>query len=404
MNKMRLTTQISLLFTIVVLLSVLTFVFFLNSRLSTIYYGENMARMQSTLNQVIANPNASVDAEFAIITWEPGVGFEFRGRNLDISISEADSIASILSTLPTFHEVHGLFFAGLRQGNRIIMIATDHSYINSLRNRTLLQTLYIFIPTLIFGNIVIFVWGQKTVKKIKTIEKSISLDSNLIKPANELDSLAESIVTMQNTIEQNENIKREMLQNVSHDFKTPISVIRSYAEAVKEGVEGLEGLDVIIRQTENINRKVQKLIEITKLDYLEEIEPEQCNLKTIIESILLNYKHEKIIIETDLSEVFWLGTTDYYCSIIDNLIDNACRYAKSLIRVTLKSDVISIFNDGERIAESFINKIFLPYEKSFNGQTGLGLSIVKRITNLLNLNIIVNNQKNGVEFLIYKQK
>jgi len=404
MNKMRLTTQISLLFTIVVILSVLAFVFFLNSRLSTIYYGENMARMQSTLNNVIANPNTTVDEEFAIITWEPGSGFEFRGRDLGISVAEADNISNLLSTLPTFHEVRDLFFVGVRQNNRIIIIATDHSYINSLRNRTLLQTLYIFIPTLALGNIVVFFWGQKTVKKIKNIESGISIDSTIIKPINELDSLAESIIAMQNTIEENESIKREMLQNVSHDFKTPISVIRSYAEAVKEGVEGMEGLDVIIRQTENINRKVQKLIEITKLDYLEEVELAKCNLKEIIESILLNYKHEKITIETDLVETFWIGNDDYYYSIFDNLIDNACRYGKSLVKIILNDCSFSVFNDGEKIAENFIDKMFLPYEKSFNGQTGLGLSIVKRITSRIDLNITVNNLENGVEFLISKRK
>ncbi|MCL2521903.1 MAG: HAMP domain-containing histidine kinase [Erysipelotrichales bacterium] len=363
-----------------------------------------MARMQSTLNNVIANPNTTVDEEFAIITWEPGSGFEFRGRDLGISVAEADNISNLLSTLPTFHEVRDLFFVGVRQNNRIIIIATDHSYINSLRNRTLLQTLYIFIPTLALGNIVVFFWGQKTVKKIKNIESGISIDSTIIKPINELDSLAESIIAMQNTIEENESIKREMLQNVSHDFKTPISVIRSYAEAVKEGVEGMEGLDVIIRQTENINRKVQKLIEITKLDYLEEVELAKCNLKEIIESILLNYKHEKITIETDLVETFWIGNDDYYYSIFDNLIDNACRYGKSLVKIILNDCSFSVFNDGEKIAENFIDKMFLPYEKSFNGQTGLGLSIVKRITSRIDLNITVNNLENGVEFLISKRK
>lgn len=98
------------------------------------------------------------------------------------------------------------------------------------------------------------------------------------------------------------------------------------------------------------------------------------------------------------------GLHDYYFSMINNIVENALRYAKSVIKITLKNHVIAIFNDGEPIDERFINDIIKPYEKGHKGQFGLGMTIIKRTVKMFNLKLSIQNHKNGVSFLIEKDE
>ena len=65
---------------------------------------------------------------------------------------------------------------------------------------------------------------------------------------------------------------------------------------------------------------------------------------------------------------------------------------------------LEFFNDGDAISDEIIDKVFSPYTKGENGQTGLGLSIVKRITEVFGYNITVQNMQDGVLFVIEKKR
>ena len=65
-----------------------------------------------------------------------------------------------------------------------------------------------------------------------------------------------------------------MYQNISHDFKTPLTVIKSYIEAVHDEVEDKDkALQVIEEQTEKLENKVHSLLYLNKLDYLKDSKP-----------------------------------------------------------------------------------------------------------------------------------
>ena len=66
-------------------------------------------------------------------------------------------------------------------------------------------------------------------------------------------------------LKNNEDTKKEMIQNLGHDLKTPIAVIRSYAEAIQDGIEGVESTDLIIKQSDLLNKKVKQIIEYSKI-------------------------------------------------------------------------------------------------------------------------------------------
>ena len=83
-----------------------------------------------------------------------------------------------------------------------------------------------------------------------------------------------------------------------------------------------------------------------------------------------------------------------------NIVENAIRYAKTIIKIKLHNKKLTFFNDGEPISEKFIQSRFKPYEKGDRGQFGLGMSIVQKTAQHFNLNLIVENVENGVEFTI----
>ena len=91
-------------------------------------------------------------------------------------------------------------------------------------------------------------------------------------------------------------------------------------------------------------------------------------------------------------------------AIIDNILNNFMRYAKSRVKITIKNHKIILYNDGENIDENVLNNIFTPYEKGVKGVFGLGLSIVKKTLHLLNYDISIENVKSGVKFTIYETK
>ena len=199
-----------------------------------------------------------------------------------------------------------------------------------------------------------------------------------------------------------------MYQNISHDFKTPLTVIKSYVEAVEDGVEDeKDALKVIKEQTEKLEKKVYSLLYLNKLDYLKDRNVDKKSLIDISEVInasveKFKYQRKDVTIRTSIDDSKFNGTFELWETIIDNILNNFIRYAKKEIKITVKNNKLTLFNDGPAIDESLVNDIFNPFKKGIKGQFGLGLSIVKKTLNLLNYDISIENSKKGVSFIIKK--
>lgn len=147
-----------------------------------------------------------------------------------------------------------------------------------------------------------------------------------------------------------------MLQNISHDFKTPIAVIKSYAEAQQDGMADEDSSRIIIAQAEILKNKVNRLLQYNSLEYLsKDREFEDVNMKDVIEEVIQGYRFQTdLIIDLDLNEdVYFRGYRENYTTVVDNIVDNARRYAKTKIKIVLKKDRLRIYNDGEPMDESF---------------------------------------------------
>ncbi len=295
----------------------------------------------------------------------------------------------------------------------VIFFATEDTAQASFKNNMTLGMCLSFIIAFSVSVIVLLAWSKRHVSRIKKLQAHILLlqetnykDSYLDLGNDEIAELSEAIEKMREQILKNDETKQEMLQNVSHDFKTPIAVIKSYAEAMQDGHMMDKGPDVIINQANILSNKTRQLITYNKLEYLtKDKEFEDVNMKRLIESVVSN-----TCVDTNLSinlnlkqGVYFKGYADNYQIVIENILDNAKRYAKTKIDITLGDDYIEIFNDGEPIDEKFINQGFKAYEKGSKGKFGLGMSIVVKTLNFFDYKLTVENKENGVLFKIIKK-
>ena len=300
------------------------------------------------------------------------------------------------------------------KSNEIKISLTNDNYINDMRRNILHTILIITGLSFTICSLIIIIWSNNLVNNIILLKKKIdNLDNDKYKVnlnhnfKDEISSLNDSIENMKIYLKNNENYKNQTYQNISHDFKTPITVIKSYIEATEDGIETNEkSLEIIKEQINKLENKVHSLLYLNKLNYIKdknENKKTKTNISNIITSSTNKFKLIRpdinFIVEIDNNPIF-RGTSDMWETIIDNLLNNFMRYAKKEIKITIKNKKITLFNDGDKIDEKILTSIFTPYEKGLNGMFGLGLSIVKKSLQLLDYDITVNNVKNGVNFTI----
>lgn len=296
--------------------------------------------------------------------------------------------------------------------NMIVIGVCSDAYLNSSMFN--LITIVVVVCTLIYlmGAAIILFWAHSVVHRLNKLcafvvempdndYKNVYLDDG----DDEIYTLSQKINDMRRTILNDTAAKHAMLQNVSHDLKTPVAVIKSYAEAIEDGIEDISSTNIIIEQCNKLEKKIKRFIEFNKLEYLniEKISNE-VYMRDVIEELVHNLKYlTSIQIQTDLDDSIFVGRHENYYVICENIVENAIRYAKKTIKITLKDGILTFFNDGKPIDQQFINQGFKPYEKGSEGKFGLGMSIVSRTLDIFGMQLIVENVKKGVLFTIKKK-
>ena len=157
-----------------------------------------------------------------------------------------------------------------------IISITDDKYIKQVIKNTIksiklpimLSILIVSIPAIIWITIIVL-------KILKLKEKSDNIDNNKYNHKfdfyidDELKKLNHSLENMRESFMKNEEYKNELYQNISHDFKTPLSIIKSYTEAREDNMCTYEEyMKVIKEQLVDLERRVRSLLYLNKLDYL----------------------------------------------------------------------------------------------------------------------------------------
>ena len=431
MRKISIISQIVLLFLIVVLIAVSAFSLLTLSRVRIIAEEETFTRLLAYSNilesdiPTISAPNDFGDMEIAFIV----------GKNNEITYSEDltdylskedlkkvyEKIINNNNNLFKFsyaNKIHNhnnelIYFAYTTTdgGNSFNLLVTSSSYVTNLVNDVSLQMILLFSTIIILAVLAIATWSIKFVGRIHHIQDQIlAIPNSYVEPesvdfADEIGDLSRFVEQMRVQIVESENVKREMLQNISHDFKTPIAVIKSYAEAQQDGMTDEESSKIIITQAEILKNKVNRLLQYNSLEYLKkDKEFEDVDMNSVINDVITGYKFQtNLEIELDLKEdIYFKGYRENFTTVVDNIIDNARRYAKTKIKIVLRKDRLRIYNDGEHIDEQFLNGVFKPYEKGSKGEFGLGMSIVKKTVEFFGMKLIVKNEQIGVSFIITK--
>ena len=292
-------------------------------------------------------------------------------------------------------------------------IFTDNTFVGGFIKSVTLRMFSTFLAILFVAVMCIYYWSTRVTRRLKNIQNHIlDLPKNKYEKEyvddgeDEIGDLSRSVDEMRKEIGHNEKTKQEMLQNLSHDFKTPIAVIKSYAEALEDGMAGDEAIGIIIEQADLLKKKVNRLLQYNSLEYLTKDKPfEEINMTELVNRVVTNYKFQtSISFNLDLEDdIIFMGYEENWSTVVENIIDNATRYAKCEIKITLRNNCLRIYNDGEAIDEQFLNSVFRPYEKGSKGQFGLGMSIVKKTIDFFGMNLSVRNEEGGgVSFIINK--
>lgn len=309
-----------------------------------------------------------------------------------------------------------IYYYNTSSNNVVTKVAiTNNNYINKIREDILYTIFPILLITLLLITALIILWSRRLIVKIEHLKDKVDnldnenyVDHYQFNTDDELQALSEAIDDMRETLRQQEEYKNQMYQNISHDFKTPLTVIKSYIEAIEDGVEDKEtGYQIIKEQVEKLEIKVHSLLYLNKLNYMKDLQYYQG--KTVDISVILKKSIEKFKVQRpdvnfeiyigDKTTIF-RGTEDMWEAIIDNMLNNFIRYAEKQVKVTIKNHHITFYNDGTNIDPNILNDIFTPYKKGIKGQFGLGLSIIKKTLSLFHYEIIVKNEKKGVSFMI----
>ena len=296
----------------------------------------------------------------------------------------------------------------------ISLVYSDYSktLINNLKD----QVIDIFYIAFLIIGLALFIWVSSLIKPLKLIKNYIDdikndKESELhIQREDEIGVLSSSLIEMKEEIDRQNEIKEEMIHNISHDLKTPIALIKTYGQSVKDDIypygDKESSMDVILENADRLEHKVKSLLYLNRLDYLsaEESELKPFPIKDLIEHIVMQMEAKQHIhIETDLDDVAFIGNEEHWRVAIENIIDNASRYMKSVIMITLKKDTLIIYNDGDPIDEDKKEDLFNPYVKGVKGQFGLGLSIVAKIADMYGYDIHAENKDIGVAFIFTKR-
>lgn len=218
----------------------------------------------------------------------------------------------------------------------------------------------------------------------------------------ELDELAVTLNQARCELSKTDELRRELLANVSHDLKTPLTMIRAYAEMVRDLTfdqpeKRVEDLNIIIDETERLNLLVEDILELSKIQSdVDTLHLEEFDLNEMIHHILNKFKY----LEETEGYHFIYERKDVYLvkaderkleQVIYNLVGNAINYVgedkEVIVTLTEKVDriLVEVTDHGKGIDPEEIDYIWDKYYKVDKTHkrnvvgTGLGLSIVKNI-------------------------
>lgn len=328
-----------------------------------------------------------------------------------------------------FYESKILVYGVKIDNDLIAFISTPLEPINStiqvLAEQFIVVTVLVFILSFI---IAYFVSSRLSKPIINISEKSKLIGEgkyDITFEESDILELKELACTLNKTTKElakTDELRRELMANVSHDLKTPLTLIKANAEMVKDLTYNNEekrnnNLSVIINEVDRLNLLVKDILDVSSYQSNTiKLNIEEFSLKNLLDSIMTRYN---VLIDTEGYTINLNMDKDYKVladirrieQVLYNLINNAINYTgeDKTVNINVKNGkrtvLIEIVDTGRGIDKENIDHIWDKYykiDKQYRRTTygtGLGLSIVKNILNLHNFRYGVESKKNkGTKF------
>lgn len=253
---------------------------------------------------------------------------------------------------------------------------------------------------------------------LKTSQALENLQRRILNDINELKEKNATVTRLINQQEEDFEHKKNLISAMSHDLKTPLTIINTTLSAMRDGIIKIEDskddILMMIKEVEKTSSMLQNMINIYKYDNdLKEINKTDISLIDLInevcdeldslfnkyeQSLSVNYQKD-LILNTDHNQ---------FKRVLDNLVMNAIVHSpnKNQVIINLKENTLEIINTGVTISQDNLKKIFEPFykvdeaRKEAESGNGLGLYIVNEICKRLGYKIAVSSKNNKTTFTI----
>lgn len=216
--------------------------------------------------------------------------------------------------------------------------------------------------------------------------------------------------------EKEEENRKELIASISHDIRTPLTSIKAYVEGIIDGVADTEErrnryLDVVLRKADVLERMLDQLFLLTRLDLGEKSLPlSRLDLGKMVEDFMeenrLSFENQgaKLVISCE-KNIFIQGNPLLIGRIIENIVNNSIRYKnkeKVLISISVKGNRLTIQDDGPGVPEESLGRLIEAFYRTDKARSrtengsGLGLSIVHRAVKLMKGTISFANGEEGL--------
>ena len=223
----------------------------------------------------------------------------------------------------------------------------------------------------------------------------------------ELSETVRSINAMSQKLDYYDKAQKTFLQNASHEFRTPLMSIQSYAEGIKFSVvDSNTAADIILDESKRMADLVEELLYLSRLESTEEkYEYKKVNLAALInmsiDCIYAIAVQNKIQIQQNVKEnIEMMADERKFSQAIVNILSNCIRYAKTTVAVEAEMEEnkllkLTVWDDGPGFDTDELQNIFERFYKGKKGNFGLGLAISKSIIQKHNGMITAQNRDSG---------
>ena len=301
----------------------------------------------------------------------------------------------------------------------VVMVNTIITPVDATVHTLRIQLIYISIIMVVLSLIIAIVISiriskpiikiNETAKKLGKGEYDVRFEGDSYR---EIAQLSETLNQAAVELAKAEGLQRELIANVSHDLRTPLTMITAYSEIMRDlpGENSPENVQVIIDEAKRLTSLVNDLLDVSKLQAgVMELNLKEYDLTASIESVLTRYS--KFLEQNGYTVDFEYDRTilvvadeDKMYQVIYNLVNNAINYTgedkKIIVRQRVAGSIarIEVIDTGEGIAPEELTNVWERYYKVDKNHkravmgTGLGLSIVKNVLKLHDLSYGVNSE------------